>query len=97
MSAPSTGTPSLQFIERRILAIRQQRVMIDADLAELYGVTTKALNQAIKRNANRFPSDFVFQLSRKEKTEVVTICDHLNERSTLNNYLVLNKLTFCWL
>jgi hypothetical protein len=51
--------------------------MLDADLAELYGVATKVLNQAVKRNAERFPEDFVFQLSLDEKAEVVTICDHL--------------------
>jgi len=51
--------------------------MIDADLAELYGVPTKALNQAIKRNLSRFPADFLFRLSRREKEEVVTNCDHL--------------------
>lgn len=52
--------------------------MIDADLAELYGVTTKALNQAVKRNQKRFPEDFMFQLSPEEKLEVVTNCDHLH-------------------
>jgi hypothetical protein len=64
-------------IERRILVIRGQKVMIDADLAELYGVPTKALNQAVKRNVERFPADFMFQLSAAEKAEVVTNCDHL--------------------
>ena len=51
--------------------------MIDSDLAELYGVPTKALNQAVKRNQERFPKDFMFQLTKGEKTEVVTNCDHL--------------------
>lgn len=51
--------------------------MIDADLAELYGVATKALNQAVKRNSGRFPDEFMFQLSQSEKDEVVTNCDHL--------------------
>jgi len=51
--------------------------MIHTDLAALYGVPTKALNQAIKRNARRFPQDFMFQLSIAEKQEVVTNCDHL--------------------
>jgi hypothetical protein len=51
--------------------------MLDADLAVLYCVPTKALNQAVKRNRDRFPSDFMFQLTTKEKKEVVTICDHL--------------------
>ena len=59
--------------------LRGQRVMIDADLAELYGVPTKALNQAVKRNTNRFPPDFMFQLDPAEKTEVVTNCDHLQK------------------
>jgi len=69
-------TPLTQ-IESRILLIRGQKVMIDADLAALYGVPTKALNQAIKRNAQRFPQDFMFQLTPTEKQEVVTNCDHL--------------------
>jgi len=51
--------------------------MIDRDLAELYGVATKALNQAVRRNEKRFPLDFVFQLNTKEKDELVTNCDHL--------------------
>ena len=51
--------------------------MIDADLADLYGVPTKALNQAVRRNLERFPSDFMFQLTAEEKQEVVTNCDHL--------------------
>jgi hypothetical protein len=70
--------PALQ-IETRILTIRGQRVMIDADLAQLYGVPTKALNQAVKRNATRFPSDFMFQLTSSEKAEVLTNCDHLQK------------------
>lgn len=51
--------------------------MLDADLAEIYGVETKVLNQAVKRNALRFPDDFMFQLTETEKTKVVTNCDHL--------------------
>ena len=50
-----------------------------ADLADLYGVPTKVLNQAVKRNAGRFPPDFMFQLEPAEKTEVVTNCDHLQK------------------
>lgn len=68
---------SHQDITKRILFIRGQKVMIDNDLAGLYGVTTKALNQAVKRNLRRFPEDFMFTLSIKEKEEVVTNCDHL--------------------
>lgn len=61
-----------------ILDLRGRRVMIDADLADLYGVTTKVLNQAIGRNAERFPADFAFQLTASEKEKVVTNCDHLS-------------------
>ncbi|NVD96532.1 ORF6N domain-containing protein [Massilia sp. BJB1822] len=67
------------YIENRILVIRDHRVLIDADLAELYGVSTKALNQAVKRNSSRFPQDFMFQLNSIEKQEVVTNCDHLRK------------------
>jgi hypothetical protein len=65
-------------IEQAILQIRGHRVMIDADLARLYGVTTKVLNQAVKRNKDRFPGDFMFKLTPEEKLEVVTNCDHLS-------------------
>ena len=57
--------------------IRSHKVLLDADLAALYGVPTKALNQAVKCNAARFPADFMFQLTQEEKIEVVTNCDHL--------------------
>ena len=57
---------SLEKIESRIFVIRGQKVMLDADLAELYGVETKAFNQAVKRNADRFPEDFMFQLTPEE-------------------------------
>lgn len=53
-------------IVSRMLLVRGQKVMLDADLAELYGVTTKALNQMVKRNAERFPEDFAFQLTPRE-------------------------------
>jgi hypothetical protein len=53
-------------VDRRILLVRGERVMLDADLAELYGVETKVLVQAVKRNAARFPSDFMFQLTSDE-------------------------------
>jgi phage regulator Rha-like protein len=61
----------------RILEIRGQKVMIDRDIAELYGVPTKRLNEQVKRNSKRFPTDFMFQLTVEEKTEVVANCDHL--------------------
>lgn len=59
-------------IEQAIKIMRGQRVMLDADLARLYGVTTAALNQAVKRNAERFPSDFAFPLSRHEFTALIS-------------------------
>lgn len=58
-----------------ILTLRSMPVLIDADLAELYGVTTKVLNQAVRRNIERFPEGFKFQLTREEKDELVTNCD----------------------
>jgi hypothetical protein len=64
-------------VEKRILIIRGRKVMIDRDLAELYGVSTKRLNEQVKRNIKRFPDSFMFQLSEQEKSEVVAICDHL--------------------
>ncbi|HET7212834.1 MAG TPA: ORF6N domain-containing protein [Terriglobia bacterium] len=66
-------------IERRILLVRGQKVMLDADLAELYGVETKVLNQAVKRNPERFPGDSMFRLTSQEKKEAVTNCDHLRQ------------------
>jgi len=68
---------SHEVVAERILLIRGIKVMLDADLAELYGVPTKALNQAVRRNLARFPADFMFKLTKTEKQEVVTNCDHL--------------------
>ncbi len=73
----SGNTYAAEMAGWRILVIRCCKVMLDADLAEIYGVTTKALNQAVKRNIGRFPPDFMFQLNADEKYEVVTNCDHL--------------------
>lgn len=64
-------------IDSRILLIRGHKVMLDADLAELYGVTTKRLNQQVRRNIERFPGDFMFELRPAEKAEVVANCIHL--------------------
>ena len=64
-------------LESFILTIRGQKVLRDADLAAIYGVPTKRLNEQVKRNAQRFPEDFIFQLTESEKREVVAICDHL--------------------
>jgi hypothetical protein len=70
-------TASVDPIEKAILLIRGQRIMLDADLASLYGVTTKRLNEQVKRNRGRFPADFMFRLTAREKAEVVANCDHL--------------------
>jgi hypothetical protein len=64
-------------IENRILLVRGEKVIIDADLAEFYGVPTKRLNEQVKRNKDRFPNDFMFKLTQIEKAEVVANCDHL--------------------
>ncbi len=69
----------LEAIQQKIFLIRGHKVMLDADLAELYGVSTKVLNQAVKRNNKRFPDEFMFQLTKHEKEEVVTNCDHLKK------------------
>ena len=62
-------------IESRIFTFRDNQVMLDRDLAEIYQVETKVLNQAVKRNINRFPEFFRFQLNDNEKNELVTNCD----------------------
>ena len=67
-----------EVVERKIYVIRKKKVMLDHDLAGLYSVPTKALNQAVKRNIRRFPSDYMFQLTPKEKEEVLTNCDRFN-------------------
>jgi len=75
MSKPGNIMP-LERIERRIYLIRGQKVMLDCDLAELYAIPTKALKQATRRNVERFPSDFMFQLTRQEvadlRSQIVT-------------------------
>ncbi len=71
-----------EVIMNKVLIIRNQRVMIDSDMAELYGVTTKRLNEAVKRNPKRFPVDFMFQITAKEKDNLVANCDHLVQRTT---------------
>ena len=65
-------------IRNLICTLRDVQIMVDADLANLYGVETKVLNQAVKRNSNRFPDSFRFQLSETEKSELVTICDRFD-------------------
>jgi hypothetical protein len=72
----------IEKIERAIYFIRGEKVMLDRDLAELYQVTTAALNQALRRNRERFPGDFMFQLTRAEVTQLNrTNCDRFTETS----------------
>ena len=69
----------LQLIRSKIYEIRGQKVMLDFDLAEMYGTETKVLKQSVKRNIRRFPVDFMFKLTKEEYFEV-TICDLKQER-----------------
>jgi len=83
MTVPQIAASGSEFaIESRIMLVRGQKVMMDRDLAELYGVPTKALNQAVKRNIQRFPEDFLFQLTLEEgrgllllRSQTVTLKD----------------------
>ena len=75
-------------ISDRIYTMRNEQIIIDRDLAELYGVETKRLNEQVKRNSERFPVDFMFQLNDKEKNDLVAKCDRFNslKYSTVNPY-----------
>lgn len=77
LPASTTALIPRERIERSILFLRGEKVMLDADLAQLYGVTTRRLNEQVRRNLGRFPADFFFQLTAEEKAEVVANCDHL--------------------
>jgi hypothetical protein len=70
-----------QIVMEKIYHIRNQKVMLDIDLAILYEVETRALKQAVKRNILRFPDDFMFQLTKHEWHEVITNCDNLPQNA----------------
>jgi len=72
----TTIKPELALIKSKIYEIRGVKVMLDFDLAEIYGVETKVLNQSVKRNIDRFPSDFMFQLNKFE--DIYHILDELS-------------------
>jgi hypothetical protein len=72
VTMPKRGAVPLFSVESRILFLRHQRVILDSDIAELYGVPVRVLNQQLKRNRERFPADFVFQLTTKEQQ---ILCD----------------------
>ena len=80
-------TPVL--IENKIFLIRDKQVMIDRDLAELYGVETKRITEAVKRNIERFPDEFRFQLTDKEMAELVANCDRFSKlkHSSVTSYV----------
>lgn len=69
----------IESVESRILHLRGEKVILDADLSDLYGIATKRLNEQVKRNQDRFPDDFMFKLTETEKAEVVANCDHLRK------------------
>ena len=79
MAKKDTSIVPVKEVHNKILFMRGQKVILDSDLANLYGVPTKRLNEQIKRNNERFPPDFMFQLTKKEKDEVVANCDHLEK------------------
>ena len=67
-----------EIILNKIIVLRGKKVMIDKDMAELYGVTTKRLNEQVKRNPKRFPDDFMFQITKEEKEEIILHFEHLS-------------------
>jgi len=87
MKPPESIVPT-DTIVTKIVMVRGEKVLLDRDLAELYGVQTKVLNQAVKRNARRFPSDFMFRLTREERDQLVTNCDRFQplKHSTVTPY-----------
>ena len=79
-------------IEKRILLIRREKVIIDADLAEFYSVTTKRLREQVRRNRDQFPDDFIFKITRSEMLEIVDACGHLsNLRYSRTNPFVFTE------
>lgn len=66
-------------VQDKVLHLRNENVIIDSDVATLYGVATKEINQAVKNNPNKFPQGYIFQLSKLEKMEVVKKIDHLGK------------------
>lgn len=66
-------------VEKKLIVLRNQKVLLDCDVAELYGVKTKEVNQAVKNNPEKFPYGYIFVLDKYEKSEVVKIFDRLNK------------------
>ena len=83
----------METIENRIIAIRGEKVLIDGDVAEIYGVETKRVNEAVKNNLDKFPEDYLFELSQEEKDELVEKFDRFNrlKHSTANPKVFTEK------
>jgi len=84
----------IERIARAIYLLRGQKVLLDFDLAALYGVATRVLNQAVKRNAARFPHDFMFQLSREETRSLRSQIVTLNEQPAQAEEVAKNRSQF---
>ena len=85
-------------IQKQILVLRGKQTLLDRDLAKIYQVDTKVLNQAVKRNINRFPEEFRFQLTKVEMKELVTNCDrfHSLKHSLIYHTLLRNRVSQCY-
>ena len=93
MNIAIKGTTDIDVIKNRIYEVRGQRVMLDRDLAELYNVETRVLNQAVRRNIDRFPEDFMFQLSRKDFFSIIPQYVIVNKEDTnLKSQIVTSSL-----
>ena len=86
----------IQSIQNRIYEIRGERVMLDFDLALLYEVETRVLNQAVKRNLQRFPDDFMFRLTKNEFDDIKSQVDAINKDSTMSSQIVMTYLYPCF-
>jgi len=86
----SQGVP-IEIIGSKILLLRERRIMLDRDLAHLYGVTTKVLNQAVKRNLDRFPDDFMFQLNDHEFKNWKSQCVTSNPKALRSQFVTLKR------
>ena len=71
----------LQSVEKKIITLRNEKVILDSSVAELYGVETRDINKAVKNNPDKFPSGYIFELSKQEKDKVVKIFDNFKNRS----------------
>ncbi len=91
MASPTTPLIPTERIEKAILLIRGQKVMLDRDLAKLYGVTTGNLNKGVKRNLDRFPEDFMFQLTKEESQNLIFQFGRSNSGGTRKPPLVFTE------